>query len=612
MPLELTEGAIESIVSGGQCDEPLIQIVGTKLISGGSGGSDRYRLLLSDGKHSYSHAMLATQLNTKMASGEMDNHCVVRVKQYICNTLQGDRRVMILLDVDVIAKGLEIGGRLGNPQPFKAGQASENIAPTNNQAPASKNIPNGVAKTNSAPVLSNSAKSPPPSKPGFNVRSGGTPGTPGSNRIHSIASLTPYQNRWRIRARVTQKSNIRTWSNSRGEGKLFSVNLLDESGEIRATGFTDTVDKYYNMLEVNKVYYISKATLKTANKQYTSVKNDYEMTFNSDSMIEPCEEQTDLPSLSFDFVKIDALESKQPQAVIDVIGVVKQVNDLANITTKAGKELSKRDIQLADQSGMVVNLTLWGNDAETFNGEDNPVIACKGCRLSDWGGRSLSLLSSSQMMLNPDLREAAMLKGWWSREGCNKEFQSYRSEGGAGAGGGSTNWKLLGQLKNENIGQDKADYFTSRGTVVFLRKENSMYQACPTESCNKKVVDQGNGMFRCEKCQAEYPKYKWRMILSVNLADHTGNQWVTCFQESAEIVLGIKADDLGNLKETNELAYDNVFEEASFKSYVFKLRAKVETYNDESRLKVGCTNASPIDYVEDGKRLLDEINKLMI
>ena len=60
-------------------------------------------------------------------------------------------------------------------------------------------------------------------------------------------------NRWRIRARVTQKSDIRTWSNSRGEGRLFSMNLIDESGEIRATGFTDVVDKFYTMLEVNKV-----------------------------------------------------------------------------------------------------------------------------------------------------------------------------------------------------------------------------------------------------------------------------------------------------------------------------------------------------------------------
>ena len=74
------------------------------------------------------------------------------------------------------------------------------------------------------------------------------------------------------------------------------------------------------------------------------------------------------------------------------------------------------------------------HQAETFKGDDNPVIACKGCRLSDWGGRSLSLLASSQMIVNPDIREAALLKGWWNREGCNKEFQSFRSEGGSAGG----------------------------------------------------------------------------------------------------------------------------------------------------------------------------------
>ena len=40
---------------------------------------------------------------------------------------------------------------------------------------------------------------------------------------------------------------------SRGEGCLFSMNLMDKSGEIRAKWFTDVVDKFYTMLEVNKV-----------------------------------------------------------------------------------------------------------------------------------------------------------------------------------------------------------------------------------------------------------------------------------------------------------------------------------------------------------------------
>jgi len=52
---------------------------------------------------------------------------------------------------------------------------------------------------------------------------------------------------------VTQKSNIRTWSNSRGEGKLFNIVIVDESGEIRATGFNAECDKFYNLIDVNKV-----------------------------------------------------------------------------------------------------------------------------------------------------------------------------------------------------------------------------------------------------------------------------------------------------------------------------------------------------------------------
>jgi hypothetical protein len=91
-------------------------------------------------------------------------------------------------------------------------------------------------------------------------------------------------------------------------------------------------------------------------------------------------------------------------------------------------------------------------------------------------------------------------------------------------------------------------------------------QACPQQDCNKKVVDQANGFYRCEKCQKEFPDFKYRMILSVrqllfrhsveypvpllqaNCADYSENHWITCFQESAESILGVSADELGRLR----------------------------------------------------------------
>lgn len=57
-----------------------------------------------------------------------------------------------------------------------------------------------------------------------------------------------------------------------------------------------------------------------------------------------------------------------------------------------------------------VNLTLWGKDAETFDGSSNPVVAVKGARVSDFNGKSLSVSMSSAMQINPDIKEAHILK----------------------------------------------------------------------------------------------------------------------------------------------------------------------------------------------------------
>ena len=67
-----------------------------------------------------------------------------------------------------------------------------------------------------------------------------------------------YANRWTIKARVTSKADIRRWSNAKGEGTLFSIDLLDsQNTEIRATFFKDACDKFYPLIEQGKVCYDS-------------------------------------------------------------------------------------------------------------------------------------------------------------------------------------------------------------------------------------------------------------------------------------------------------------------------------------------------------------------
>uniref|UniRef100_A0A672QIT0 Replication protein A subunit n=1 Tax=Sinocyclocheilus grahami TaxID=75366 RepID=A0A672QIT0_SINGR len=581
-------------------------------IDGGNGLS-RFRLMMSDGLHTMSSFMLSTQLNPMAEQNQLASNCVCMLKRSVTNVLKDGRRVVVILDMDVIKSADQMAGKIGDPTPYVEGESQSK--PQQNAAPTVRPLqpPNGSDGMEINKFIQPSAQS-------FGKKPMAAPNTPGgSSKVVPIASLNPYQSKWTVRARVTNKSAIRTWSNSRGDGKLFSMELVDESGEIRATGFNNEVDKFYSHIEQGKVYYISKGTLKIANKQFSSLKNDYEMTLNGETTISPCEDSHDVPVVQCDFVSIADLESREKDTIVDVIGVCKNTEDVMRIMTKNSREVSKRNIQLMDMSGRIIQLTMWGSDAETFDGSGQPILAIKGARLSDFGGRSLSTLYSSTVMINPDIPETirsleadhffCVFVNRYDKEGHAVDGQSMTEL--RGPGGGNTNWKTLAEVKNEHLGHgDKADYFSCIATIVYIRKENCLYQACPSKDCNKKVVDQQNGMYRCEKCDKEFPDFKYRLMLSANIADFGDNQWVSCFQDSAETLLGQNSGYLGQLKDSNEPAFDEVFQHANFNTFVFRNRVKLETYNDESRIKVTVVDAKPVDHREYSKRLIINIRKL--
>lgn len=71
--------------------------------------------------------------------------------------------------------------------------------------------------------------------------------------------------------------------------------------------FNEAAKKFYPMFELGKVYYISKGSLRVANKQFKTVQNDYEMTLNENAVVEEAEGESFIPPVQYNFVKIDHL-----------------------------------------------------------------------------------------------------------------------------------------------------------------------------------------------------------------------------------------------------------------------------------------------------------------
>ena len=178
-------------------------------------------------------------------------------------------RILIILDLEVL-KDLGETEKIGEPKPLEV-KAEEEPQPTTISS-------NGFYGSKIQGETSQQSSRAPAAR-----------GAPSSAHaaIYPIAAISPYSNKWTIKARCTSKSNVKTWHNKNGEGKLFSVNLLDDSGEIRATGFNDQCDMLYNLFQEGSVYYISSpCRVQIAKKQFTNLNNDYELTFERETIVE--------------------------------------------------------------------------------------------------------------------------------------------------------------------------------------------------------------------------------------------------------------------------------------------------------------------------------------
>ena len=294
-----------------------------------------------------------------------------------------------------------------------------------------------------------------------------------------------------------------------------------------------------------------------------------------------------MPQVRFNFTNIESLQTVDKDSVIDTIGVLKEVGETSQITSKTtSKPYDKRELTLVDNTNYSVRLTIWGNTASSFDVQPESVIAFKGVKVSDFGGRSLSLLSSGSMSVDPDIDEAHKLKGWYDAQGRNDTFASHAGLAGSmgAAGGRNDATKTIAQVKEESLGMsENPDYFALKATIIYFKQENFSYAACLTEKCNKKVIQEDSGQWRCERCDKTFPKPQYRYIMSISVTDHTGQIWLSCFDEVGRMIMGMSADQLTETMENDKAAAGDVFQEANLRTWIFKCRAKMDNYQDEQR-----------------------------
>lgn len=602
-------------------NEPLtLQVHALKQITVAEGEDKpkRFRLELTDGANVLS-GMLATQLNVLIENGSIKEGSIITITQYMVNEAVNQKIIVIMAMTVVSTDAKPLMG--GTSLPIAPGAAitpapAPVAAAPQNMPPAAAPIGSGAvptfgyggsygnsANTNSKPVIASGAH---------------------HNTI-PITALNPYSNKWAIKARITSKADKRSWSNANGQGTLFSIDLLDsDKGEIRATFFKETCEKFYPLLREGSVYVFSGGKLKpVGNRAYSTLNNNYEITFDMNSTIEEVADEGNIVTMNYNFVGIDTIENTDPGVTVDLCAYVNDASDVQEIISQkqGGKVLKKRDLTIMDQSGAEIKLTLWGDKAESaeYPWHDKPICAFKGIKVGDYGGRSLSMMGSSNLAVAPQIPQAMELKGWLEQQiqngGTVQATSSLSSSVGGGGGARDTfeSRKPCSAIKDDSmgVGKEKPDWASMKLSVVYIKHDNDpWYTACSQKDCKKKVIEGLQGGWRCEKCQVDMESCVRRYILTTQLCDASGANWFSFFDEQAKVLLGTSADELYELRQNQgDEAYNQVFSEALFNQYIIKARVKEELVQEELRVKCVVNDLSKINYVKECSDMIDAINK---
>ena len=452
-----------------------------------------------------------------------------------------------------------------------------------------------------------------------------------------LQALNPYQQGWSVCVRVTTPIEVRTWHNAKGEGKVLGFDVVDAEGnEMKVVCFGDCALNLAEKMQQYGVYEISKATL-TASRNPKYAIGAYEMKLDHNSIVQPVPENAQgamkIPKVQYNFRNIKEIESLMKDTTIDVMGVVHEVSPVSMQMLRTGGEKAKRSIKLRDDSGAEVELTLWGEHAESLGQKletmlfehQHPILACKRACVGEFNGKNLSIRNNTVMDVNPDHPKAGKLRSWYDAGGKTEEVQILSGGMGAmgGGGGRSDRFATIRQIENEaaNGGCSTAFWVVCRGSITYLHNSDTgpMYPACPMDhdgrKCQKKMrQNEMNGLWECERhYDAQIPSVDWRYLCSVKLADYSGSLMASVFGDVGEKLFGMPAGDFKNLLDNDFHAFEIKREDVRWRQFKVKLKANEDTYNDMTRVKYTIQSIEPIcdgNFADESKVLIEQLKKL--
>ena len=185
-----------------------------------------------------------------------------------------------------------------------------------------------------------------------------------------INQLTWQEKTWTIKVRVTNKCQKKEFKTNKGEA-IVTYEFLDKKNtNITAYAYEGPGYKSNSSLEKGKMYMISNGEIRYTNKKHTATDHNYSIKLNEDTVIKEIEDDETIGYYKFNFITIREIYNTESGTIIDVLGVIIQMDLIRYLTpknkptTEESKQLLRRIVAIADETQVRIDLMLWNDYAK--------------------------------------------------------------------------------------------------------------------------------------------------------------------------------------------------------------------------------------------------------
>ncbi|RUS14624.1 hypothetical protein BC937DRAFT_93548 [Endogone sp. FLAS-F59071] len=259
-----------------------------------------------------------------------------------------------------------------------------------------------------------------------------------------------------------------------------------------------------------------------------------------------------------------------------IIGIITYCGDEERGTGKDGNLYIRQNITICDCSA-VIQITLWKQDAATFNGHPGDTIASFDTAVKEYNGYiQLMLYGNVRTIVNPEVPESPALKKWYKDvekddKGCPVGLTNARE----------LQWMTIEEANAAAMVGDTV-FCHMEASISSIRKTDWWYEACGC--CNKKIkdgvcTDHGNDIGNVRKLYT----------LQMRIDNHGQFGAAIAFNAVGEKIIGLSAQQLDDLQNQDAAAFDELIRKVADDSVFLVVKAVFRLVERGNDSVVQCT-----------------------